>query len=129
MSTLPRGILAAGDANEKDLALTGEMRAGPNTGGLVGPTLDADVSVKLRYHGFTESKWCATVKENREEEHDPILAVDDGIEEGSNRREEARGYDVKSLNSSDSSKSSDDTIIVRGDSSTNGLTPYDYQKS
>lgn len=85
---LPRGVLAVGDANEKDLALADEMRAGPTTkDGLVGPTLDADVSVKLRYQGLTESKWWATVNENREEEHDPILAVDDGL----NRREEARG--------------------------------------
>lgn len=60
------------------------------------------------------------MKENLEDEHEPILAVDDG----SNRRDEARGYDLKSLNSSDSSKSSDDTTTAIDDSSTNGLTPF-----
>lgn len=59
------------------------------------------------------------MKEKREDEQEPILAV----EEGSNRRDEARGYDEKSLKSIDSSKSSDDTIIVAVDSSTNGRTP------
>lgn len=58
------------------------------------------------------------MKEKREDEQEPILAV-----EGSNRRDEARGYDEKSLKSIDSSKSSDDTIIVAVDSSTNGRTP------
>ena len=51
-----RGVLAIGDAKEMDRALSGEMRAGPRGERLVGPTLDADVSVKLRYHGFRESK-------------------------------------------------------------------------
>lgn len=88
----PRGVLVAGDAKERDRALRGDIRAGPTREreGLVGPTFEADVSVKLRYHGLSESKWCATVKENLEEEHEPILAVD-GIDEGSNRRDEARG--------------------------------------
>lgn len=118
---LPR---AAGDANENDRALTGDMRAGPITDeGVVGPTLGADVSVKVRCHGLRESKWWDTVKENLEEEHEPILAVG-GTREGSNRRDEARGYAVKSLNSNDSSKSSDDITMVIGDSSTNGLTPF-----
>ena len=63
------------------------------------------------------------MKENLEEEHEPILAVD-FIDEESNRRDEALGYDAKSLNSSDSSKSSDDTTIVAVDNSTNGRTPY-----
>jgi hypothetical protein len=39
---------------------------------------------------LSESKWWDTVKENLEEEHEPILAVD-LTDEGSNRREEARG--------------------------------------
>ena len=63
------------------------------------------------------------MKENLEEEHEPILAVD-LIDEGSNRKDEALGYDAKSLNSSDSSKSSDDNTIVAVDSSTNGRIPY-----
>lgn len=89
---LPRGVLAAGDANERERALSGEMRAGPTAigEGLVGPTFDADVSVKVRYHGLSESKWWETVKENLEEEQEPILAVD-LMDEESNRREEARG--------------------------------------
>jgi hypothetical protein len=87
---LPRGVLATGDAKEKDLALRGEMRAGPREERFVGPTFDADVSVKVRCQGLRESKWWDTVKENLDEEHDPILAVE-LIEEGSNRREEARG--------------------------------------
>lgn len=53
----PRGALAIGDAKEKDRALRGEMSAGPMGVGVVGPTLDADVSVKLRYQGLRESKW------------------------------------------------------------------------
>lgn len=56
MLMLPRGVLAAGDAKESDLALSGEIRAGPKGDGLVGPTLDADVSDKVRYQGFRESK-------------------------------------------------------------------------
>lgn len=63
------------------------------------------------------------MKENLEEEHEPILAVD-----GSNRRDEARGYDLKSLNSNESSKSSDDTTIVIDESSTNGFTPLKHIK-
>ena len=55
---------------------------------MLGPTLDADVSVKVRYHGLRESKWWDTVKENLEEEQEPILAVD-LIEDGSNRRDVA----------------------------------------
>lgn len=88
---LPGGVLAAGDANEKDRALSGDISAGPKEeGAVVGPTLEADVSVKLRYQGFSESKlWCETVNEKREDEHEPILAVD-FKEEGSNRRDEAR---------------------------------------
>lgn len=119
---LPRGILVAGDANENDLALTGEIRAGPS---VAGPTLEEEASVRVRCHGLRESRWWETVKENREE-HEPILAVD-GREEGSNRRDDARGYDVKSLNSIESSKSSDDTTVVIADSSTNGLTPYNHK--
>lgn len=114
---LSRGVLAAGDANENDLAL------GPTSEAFAGPTLDADVSVKLRYQGFTESKWWATVNEKRDEEHAPTLA-DDGIEEGWYRREEARGLNVKSLHSKDSSKSSDETNVVSCDNSTNALTPF-----
>lgn len=89
---LPRGVLAAGDAKEKERALRGDIRAGPSRDGegVVGPTLDADVSVIVRYHGFSESKWWETVKANREDEQEPILPVD-GIEDGSNRRDEARG--------------------------------------
>lgn len=87
---LPRGALAAGDAKERDRALTGEMRAGPSGEGLVGPTSVADVSVKERYHGFSESKWWDTVKANLEEEQEPTFAVD-LIDEGSNRRDEALG--------------------------------------
>ena len=56
MLMLPRGVLAAGDANERDLALSREIRAGRKGDGLVGPTLDADVSVKVRYQGLTESE-------------------------------------------------------------------------
>lgn len=123
MSMLPRGVLATGEAKEKDLALRGEM-VGPDKldEGFVGPTFDADVSVNERYQGFNESKWCDTVNENLEEEHEPSLAADD-TDEGSKRRDAARGYDVKSLNSSDSSKSSDDTTVVNDESSTNGFTP------
>lgn len=87
---LAGGVLAAGDANEKDRALSGEISAGPKEDGVVGPTFEADVSVKLRYQGFSESKWCETVNEKREDEHEPILAVD-FKDEGSNRREDARG--------------------------------------
>lgn len=123
MLMLPRGVLEAGDANERDLALYGEMRAGPRGDGLVGPTLEDDVSPKERYQGLRESKWCCTVKENLEEEHEPILAVD-LIDEESKRSDEALGYDAKSLNSRDSSKSNDDTTIIAVDSSTNGRTPY-----
>lgn len=53
---MPRGILAAGDANDRERALSGEMSAGPSGEGLVGPTLEADVSVRLRYQGLSESK-------------------------------------------------------------------------
>lgn len=53
---LPRVVLAAGDANENDLALAEDMSAGPTRDGLVGPTLEDDVSPKLRYQGLTESK-------------------------------------------------------------------------
>lgn len=85
---MPRGVLAAGEAKENDLAFRGEMRAGPRGEGVVGPTLEDDVSVRLRYQGLRESIWWwETVKEKREEEHAPILAVDDG----SNRRDAARG--------------------------------------
>lgn len=58
MLMFPRGVLEAGDAKERDRALSGEIRAGPSGEGLaVGPTLDADVSlVKVRYHGLRESK-------------------------------------------------------------------------
>lgn len=49
----PRGFRAMGEAKENDRALSGEISAGE---GLVGPTFDADVSPKLRYHGFSESK-------------------------------------------------------------------------
>lgn len=87
---LPRGTLAAGDANESDRAFRGDVSAGPIGYGLVGPTLDDDVSVKVRYHGLSESKWWDTVKENREEEQEPILAVD-FTDRVSNRRDEARG--------------------------------------
>jgi hypothetical protein len=50
----PRGVLATGEAKERDRALRGEISAGE---GLVGPTLDADVSVRLKYHGLSESRW------------------------------------------------------------------------
>lgn len=53
---LPRGVLAVGDANENDLAVAADVSAGPTDDELVGPTLDADVSPKLRYQGLTESK-------------------------------------------------------------------------
>ena len=119
---VPRGVLAMGDAKESERALSGEMSAGPNGDGLVGPTLDADVSARLRYQGFSESRWWDTVKEKREEEQEPILAVDFTVE-GSNRRDEARGYDAKSLKSRHSSKSNDDTTVIHGDSSTKGRTP------
>lgn len=80
--------------------------AGPEKAceGFVGPTFDADVSVNDRYQGFKESKWCETVNENLDEEHDPSLA-DDGTDKDdeSKRSDAARGYKVKSLNSSDSS--------------------------
>ena len=62
------------------------------------------------------------MKENRDEEHDPIFAVDFTLAP-SNRRDEARGYAAKSLKSNDSSKSNDDTTVVHDDNSTNGLTP------
>lgn len=105
------------------------MSAGPSGDWLtVGPTLEADVSAKLRYHGFSESKWWETVNENREEAQEPTLAVD-LIDAGSNRRDEARGYVEKSLKSNDSSKSSDDTTDVVVDNSTNGLTPCPNNKN
>lgn len=50
------GVLASGDANESDLALSGEMAAEPRGVGPMGSALEADVSVMLRYHGFKESK-------------------------------------------------------------------------
>ena len=53
---LPRGALAVGEANENDLALADDVSDGPTSDGLLGPTLDADVSPKLRYQGLTESK-------------------------------------------------------------------------
>lgn len=91
---------------------------------VVGPTLEDDVSVRERYHGLRESKWWDTVKEKREEEEEPILAVD-LIVEGSNRRDEhALGYADMSWKSSDSSKSKDDTIVITVDNSTNARTPY-----
>lgn len=54
---LPRGVLAAGDANERDRAFRGEIKAGPiiEGDGLIGPSLDSDVPVKVRYHGLSES--------------------------------------------------------------------------
>ncbi|GFZ22048.1 Sec14p-like phosphatidylinositol transfer family protein [Actinidia rufa] len=122
---VPHGALVTGDAKEKDRALRGEIRAGPRREGdelQVGPTLDADVSVNVRCHGLRESKWWETVNENREEEQEPILAVD-GSKDGSNRRDEARLLYEKSLNSIDSSKSNDDTIVVTWESTTNGRAP------
>ena len=62
------------------------------------------------------------MKEKRDDEHEPILAVD-LIVDGSNLRDEARGYAAKSLKSSDSSKSKDDTTFITVDSSTKGRTP------
>lgn len=65
------------------------MRAGPwreEGEGAVGPTLDADVSVKVRHQGLRESRWGETAKEKREEEQEPTLAVD-----GLNRRDEDPG--------------------------------------
>lgn len=67
----PGGVLAAGDAKEKDRAFSGDIRAGPSGDGLVGPTLDDAVSVSVRYQGLSESKWWDTVKEKREDEHGP----------------------------------------------------------
>ncbi|MCI92445.1 hypothetical protein A2U01_0113741, partial [Trifolium medium] len=55
-----------------------------------------DVSPRLRYHGLRESSWVETVKEKRDDEQEPIL-VDDLMVDGSNRREDARGYVEKSL--------------------------------
>lgn len=98
------------------------MSAGPRGDGLVGPTLEADVSAKLRYHGLSESKWWETVNEKREDAQDPAFTVDLNDAE-SNRRDEARGYIEKSLKSNDSSKSKDETTIVAVDNSTNGRTP------
>ena len=99
------------------------MRAGPRTGVDVGPTLNDDLSPKVRYQGLSESKWCETVKENREDEQAPTFPLD-GTDEGLNIRDAARGYDVKWLKSGKSSKSSDDTIVVMLDNSINALTPY-----
>ena len=89
---LPRGALATGDAKERDRALRGEIRADPRVEGegLVVPTLDDDVSVNVRFQGLTESTLWDTVNENRDEAHEPILAVG-GREDGPNRRDEARG--------------------------------------
>ena len=89
---LPCGALATGDAKEMDRALSGEIRAGPRMEGegLVGPALDDDVSVNVRFQGLTESKLWETVNENRDEAHEPILAVA-GREDWPNRRDEARG--------------------------------------
>lgn len=99
--------------------------AGPNrvADEVLGPTLDPDVSVNERCQGLSESPCCETVKANLEEEHEPIL-VDPCTFDGSNRRDAALGYDVKSSNSKDSSKSSDETTIASGESSTNGFTPF-----
>lgn len=85
-------FLAVGDANEYERALTGDIRAGPVVD--VGPTLKDGLSVSVRYQGFSESKWCETVKAKREEAHDPGLDLD-GTEEGLNLRDAARGYAVK----------------------------------
>jgi hypothetical protein len=90
----PSGLRAIGDANESERALSGEIiDAGE---GLVGPTFDEDVSPRLRYHGLRESSWVDTVKEKRDDEQEPILVVDLMVD-GSNRREDARGYVEKSL--------------------------------
>lgn len=64
------------------------------------------------------------MNENREDEHGPILAVDDATDAGLNLRDAALGYVEKSLNSNASSKSIDDTTMVNGASSTNAFTPY-----
>lgn len=123
-SMFPRGPLATGEANEYDLPLKGEIAGPENEDKLlfVGPTFDDDVSASDKYHGFRESRWCETVNENLEEEHEPSFAEDE-IDEGSNRRDAARGYEDMSLYSSDSSKSSEDTIVVNDESSTNGFIP------
>ena len=70
--------------------MRGEIRAGPRGERLVGPPIDDEVPVKVKCQGLSDSRWWDTVKENLDEEHDPVLAAD-LIEEGSNRREEARG--------------------------------------
>lgn len=92
MLMLPRGVLEIGDANERELAFNVEMRVDPPNieGFVVFPTLDSDVSARLRYHGLRESKWRETVKEKRDDAHDPTFAVD-CIEDGLNLREEDRG--------------------------------------
>lgn len=78
-------LLAAGDAKEKERALSGEMYAPP-----VGPSLDDDVSVSVRHHGLTVSRPSRdTVKANLEDAQEPILSVD-FIDDVSNRREETR---------------------------------------
>lgn len=71
--------------------MIGDIRAGPVD---VGPTLNDGLSVRVRYQGFSESKWWETVKEKREDAHEPTFALD-GTEEGLNRSDAARGYVVK----------------------------------
>ena len=83
-----------GDANEKERGLGPRMEDDVEFVFVVGPTLEeVESAVRLRYHGLSESKWCETVKENREDAHEPIFPVEEetGIEDGLNRREEARG--------------------------------------
>lgn len=106
--------------------MIGDIKAGPSVGVDVVPNLKEDglSSVKVRYQGLSESKWCETVKAKREEEQEPTLAALDGMEEGLSRRDAARGYEVKWLRSGKSSKSSEDTVVVIDDSSINALTPY-----
>lgn len=76
--------LAAGDAKEKERALSGEMYA------LACPSLDDDVSVSVRHHGLTVSRPSRdTVKANLEDAEELILSVG-FVGDLSKRREETR---------------------------------------
>ena len=121
MLRLARGVdRAAGEAKEKDRALSGEA---PTREGLaVGITARGVALVVVdRYHGVRESRW-ETVNEKREDVEPPSLAV--VATTGSNRSDAALvRHDAKAASSIESSKSSDDTTAVTTDSSTKGRTP------
>lgn len=69
------------------------------------------------------------MKAKREEALEAILAVDFLANSISGRRDDARRFGMKPLNSSGSSKSRDETTSVFADSSKNGRNPYEIKIS